>query len=1252
MANKIILKKSAVTNKAPVAGDLSYGELALNYEDGKLYFKNASNVIKSFTIDDSVVTLTGTQTLTNKTLTSPTITGGTINNVVIGGTTAAAGSFTTVTGSGIVSGSELTSTNASGDEGGQINLAKPPNATIAGGVTIDVWQNRLRFFVQGGDARGAYIDLSGTSAGVGTNLVSAGGGGTVTSVGLTVPTGLTVTGSPITTSGTLAITLTSGYSIPTTASQTNWDTAYTDRLNWNGGSTGLTASTGRTSLGATTLGSNLFTITNPSAVTFPRFNADNTVSALSAADFRTAIGAGTSSTSGTVTSVAVSVPTGLSVSGSPITSSGTIAITLAAGYSIPTTASQTNWDTAYTDRNKWDGGSTGLTASTGRTSLGATTVGGNLFTLTNPTAVTFLRINADNTVSTLDAATFRTAIGAGTGSGTVTGVTATSPVASSGGTAPVISLSAGYGDTQNPFASKTANYVLAAPNGSAGAPTFRALVAADIPSLSSTYLPLSGGTVTGTLDVSGNYINAGGRMSYVRDYSVATATNVAIVTDGGTSTTLVAGSIYQVYLTTTGTGTNTGAKYIVYQTAASTWVAKLVSRQSGTSNNPSLAISGTTMVVSHAHASTYTIRAVIERFSTGNTTLTSPHYLGIDSILTYDGDTSAVSFGTKAASNITTLGMSGQLTNTVAVGTAPMVITSTTRVANLNVATAGTADTLTTTRTLWGQNFNGSANVTGALSSVTTLSMSGQLTNTVAIGTAPMVITSTTRVANLNVATAGTADTLTTARTINGTSFNGSANITVPVNTSQSSSDANYVIPFVNGVTAGNQSLLTDSVASFTYNPSSNTLTVPVISGETITASTAIGAPAFSANNINTYSVVDNRYITRLRTPGFDTTTGASIYVTEGTDAGPYSQYRTADIAVQTASSAMSPGYTNTLFLSATANGSENRISGDNYLFNGSSGSLYRLLNIPSTAYVDTASFDISGTQSTYSSKISAIRMVGVTADPTTLTSTYWENPSTKVAPGTMIVGNTDDTPGLYWYNGTSWVALSAAGGGGGGTADWYTIMADAGTTGASAFASTVPMPSGFSSSGSNGRMAMIEFVSSSSMWSYPWSYPGSTYGPPTIMNRYYADSMNWSSLTNPYPAYNMGTPTSGYNAIIMQYPQAHSFMSYMDITGNTPNSTWSSYNGSGYMQYYSLPPYSSGHMYGVIVVQGQVTPTANPALMSLTVDSYYNSYAMSTIIFFSITTWADVQNALMGMSNIVSWMNYTNYIPWTWIEY
>jgi len=69
------------------------------------------------------------------------------------------------------------------------------------------------------------------------------------------------------------------------------------------------------------------------------------------------------------------------------------------------------------------------------------------------------------------------------GIGTVTAVTGTAPIVSSGGTTPAISLAAAYGDTLNPYASKTANFILAAPNGTAGVPTFRAVVAADIPTL-------------------------------------------------------------------------------------------------------------------------------------------------------------------------------------------------------------------------------------------------------------------------------------------------------------------------------------------------------------------------------------------------------------------------------------------------------------------------------------------------------------------------------------------------------------------------------------------------------------------------------------------------------------------------------------------------------------------------------------------------------------------------------------------------
>ena len=49
--------------------------------------------------------------------------------------------------------------------------------------------------------------------------------GTVTSVGLTLPTGLTCAINTITTSGTFVVTFASGYSIPTTTKQSSWDSA-------------------------------------------------------------------------------------------------------------------------------------------------------------------------------------------------------------------------------------------------------------------------------------------------------------------------------------------------------------------------------------------------------------------------------------------------------------------------------------------------------------------------------------------------------------------------------------------------------------------------------------------------------------------------------------------------------------------------------------------------------------------------------------------------------------------------------------------------------------------------------------------------------------------------------------------------------------------------------------------------------------------------------------------------------------------
>ena len=84
------------------------------------------------------------------------------------------------------------------------------------------------------------------------------------------------------------------------------------------------------------------------------------------------------------------------------------------------------------------------------------------------------------TVQTRTPAEIRSDIGAGTVSSIATNNGVTGGTITSTGT---IGLATAYGDTVNPYASKTANYFLAAPNGSAGVPSFRAIAAADIPTL-------------------------------------------------------------------------------------------------------------------------------------------------------------------------------------------------------------------------------------------------------------------------------------------------------------------------------------------------------------------------------------------------------------------------------------------------------------------------------------------------------------------------------------------------------------------------------------------------------------------------------------------------------------------------------------------------------------------------------------------------------------------------------------------------
>lgn len=90
---------------------------------------------------------------------------------------------------------------------------------------------------------------------------------------------------------------------------------------------------------------------------------------------------------------------------------------------------------------------------------------------------------------------------------------------------------ADYTSITTTFGSQTANFVYAAPNGSAGVPTFRALVAADIPALS--YVPYT----SATTNVNLNAKNLTNVATFSASTVKATTTAGFISSDGSTGFT-------------------------------------------------------------------------------------------------------------------------------------------------------------------------------------------------------------------------------------------------------------------------------------------------------------------------------------------------------------------------------------------------------------------------------------------------------------------------------------------------------------------------------------------------------------------------------------------------------------------------------------------------------------------------------------------------------------------------------------------
>jgi len=322
---------------------------------------------------------------------------------------------------------------------------------------------------------GAAVTATNSGDDVTVNVSS--GTGTVTSVAATAGTGISVSGSPITTTGTLTITNTAPDQTVSLTASTGISTSgtypsFTITNTAPDQTVVLTAGTGINTSGTYPN----FTITNTSPslggdVVGPASATDNAVARYNLTTGKLIQNSGVIiDDSNNVTGVNTLTATNIIVN-DDTTLGGSNADSLAVNARITTDlepATNNAKDIGTNGRNWRDGffgrnlgtvnlsvtGTTSFDGSQGTSGQVLTSAGtGNTPTWTTPTT------------------------------GTVTSVTGTAPVVSSGGATPDISLSANYGDTLNPYASKTANFVLASPSASAGVPSFRALVAADVPTL-------------------------------------------------------------------------------------------------------------------------------------------------------------------------------------------------------------------------------------------------------------------------------------------------------------------------------------------------------------------------------------------------------------------------------------------------------------------------------------------------------------------------------------------------------------------------------------------------------------------------------------------------------------------------------------------------------------------------------------------------------------------------------------------------
>ena len=167
----LITKNSSTAAAAPLAADLTQGELAVNVTDKKLYSKDSGG---------AVVKLVGG--LGNQEANAVAITGGAVNGTTVGATTATTGAFTTLAASGAVTLSGGTANGVTYLNGSKV-LTSGSALTFDGtALTVNTSSSGIPLVVNGTGNTGLRV-IGGTGAGLGSYLSLQAQGGNAALVG-------------------------------------------------------------------------------------------------------------------------------------------------------------------------------------------------------------------------------------------------------------------------------------------------------------------------------------------------------------------------------------------------------------------------------------------------------------------------------------------------------------------------------------------------------------------------------------------------------------------------------------------------------------------------------------------------------------------------------------------------------------------------------------------------------------------------------------------------------------------------------------------------------------------------------------------------------------------------------------------------------------------------------------------------------------------------------------------------------------